>query len=120
MREWDYRVTACIRIVDGDTFDLTLHKRMDFGFYLHEDKYWSSRFRLLGLDTWETNQAGGAAATQFAREWIEAAIFHDVLRGQTFKADNFGRWLIVLYRVDTGETLAAALRAAGHEKVKTP
>ena len=113
MRDWDYRVTALVRVVDGDTYDLTLHKRMDFGFRLIEDKYWSARFRLLGVDTPETNEAGGGAATLFAQEWIKEAIADDMLRGQTFKADNFGRWLIVLYRVDTMQTLAEALRLAG-------
>ena len=117
-REWDYRVVACVRTVDGDTFDLTLAKRMDFGFRLIEEKTWSTRFRLLDLDTWETNQAGGAAATQFADSWIREAIFDDVLRGQSFKTDNFGRWLIDLYRADSGERLTDALRAGGHEKVK--
>lgn len=119
MREWDYRVTDCLRIVDGDTFDLTLHKRMDFGFRLIEDKYWSARFRLLGIDTPETNQAGGSAATAFAADWIRDAIYSDYLRGQTYKTDNFGRWLIDLYRLDTGEYLRDALRAAGHEKAAT-
>ena len=113
-REWDYRVVECIRTVDGDTYDLTLHKRVDFGFRLIEDKYWSTRFWLLVPDTPETNQAGGAEATRFADEWIREAIRVDMLRGQTFKADNFGRWLIDLYRLDTGQTLVEALSEAGH------
>lgn len=118
IRDWDYRVTNCIRAVDGDTFDLTLHKRMDFGFRLIEDKFWSTRFRLADIDTWETNQAGGAAATDFAEAWIKRAIFDDMLRGQTFKTDNFGRWLIDLYRTDTSAHLEDELRASGHEKIK--
>ncbi len=113
-REWDYKVTALIRTVDGDTYDLTLEKRLDFGFRLVEDKRWSTRFRLLGVDTWELNKVGGAAARDFAAAWIGQAIGDDVLRGQTFKADNFGRWLIDLYRTDTGEHLSDALIAAGH------
>jgi len=55
----------------------------------------------------------------FAGDWIDAAIYDDVCRGQTFKTDNFGRWLIDLYRLDTGERLVDALRAAGHEKSPT-
>lgn len=115
-RLWDYRVVELIRAVDGDTYDLTLSRRMDFGFRLIEDKHWSARFRLLGIDTPETNEADGAASTVFARDWLSAAVRDDVLRGQTFKTDNFGRWLIDLYRLDTGEHLAAALAAAGHTK----
>ena len=119
-RTWDYRVVACRRVVDGDTYDLTVEKRIDFGFHLIDEKQWSSRFRLLDIDTPETNQAGGTAATTYAGAWIDAAIADDVLRGQTFKTDNFGRWLIELYRADTGERLADALRAAGHQKPPKP
>lgn len=115
-RTWDYPVVDCIRTVDGDTYDLTLSKTVDFGFRLIEDKYWSTRFRLLGIDTPETNEANGSAATRFADGWIRAALSDEVLRGQTYKTDNFGRWLVDLYRVDTGERLADALRAAGLEK----
>ena len=114
LRDWDYRVVALVRAVDGDTFDLTLEKRMDFGFRLIEDKRWSARFRLLGINAPETNQAGGAAATAYAAGWINLAIGDDVLRGQTFKTDNFGRWLIDLYRLDTGVHLAQAMIDDGH------
>ena len=116
-RVWDYQVTDLIRCVDGDTHDLTLSKRMDFGFRLIEDKQWSTRFRLLGVDAHEMNQAGGSAARDFAQWWIVGAIADDVLRGQTFKSDNFGRWLIDLYRADTGEHLADALIRTGHGEV---
>lgn len=112
-RLWDYRVVELIRVVDGDTYDLTVEKRMDFGFRLIEDKRWSTRFRLLGADTPEMNEAGGATAKAFADQWIKAAIGDDVLRGQTFKTDNFGRWLIDLYRVDTEDRLAHALKEGG-------
>lgn len=113
-RTWDYRVVALLRAVDGDTFDLTLEKRMDFGFRLIEDKRWSARFRLLGVDTFEMNEAGGVAAKSAATSWIIYAIQDDVLRGQTFKEDNFGRWLIDLYRLDTGEHLHTMLINKGH------
>ena len=113
-RAFDYRVTSLVRAVDGDTFDLTVTKRIDFGFRLVEEKSWSARFRLLGIDAPETNTAGGTAATTYAREWITAAIRDDVLRGQTFKTDNFGRWLIDLYRVDNAEHLHARMIADGN------
>ena len=113
-RTWDYRVTALIRAVDGDTFDLTLERRLDFGFRLIEDKQWTSRFRLLDIDTWETNEKGGAAAKARADGWIRDTINLDVLRGQTHKTDNFGRWLIDLYRADTAERLVDTLISEGH------
>lgn len=113
-RLWDYAVADLLRAVDGDTYDLTLSKRMDFGFRLIEDKRWSTRFRLLGVDTPETNEAGGAAATLYAIQWISTAIHDDVLRGQTLKSDNFGRWLIDLYRADTKEHLSESLISSGN------
>lgn len=101
-REWDYEVTQLVRAVDGDTFDLQLQKRFDFGFHLEVTCAWKLRFRLLSIDAWEKNQAGGAAATAFATSWITEALAvpGSVLRGQTFKTDHFGRWLIDLYRTD--------------------
>lgn len=115
-RTWDYRITDLVRTVDGDTFDLRVEKQMDFGFRLIEDKSWATRFRLLGVDAPEARTTDGPAATAFSDAWIRQAIFDDVLRGQTFKTDNFGRWLIDLYRVDTGAHLSDALLAAGLAK----
>lgn len=116
LRVWDYGVSEVIRVVDGDTFDLRLTKRVDFGFRLIEEKSWATRFRLLGVDVFESNEAGGAKATRDAAAWLADAIAGDVLRGQTYKADNFGRWLIDLYRTDTGEHLADHLVSMGDVK----
>lgn len=113
-RIWDYRVVELVRAVDGDTFDLTLEKQIDFGFRLIEDKRWTSRFRLLGVDAPELRNPGGPEAREFAAWWISIAEYRHVLRGQTFKTDSFGRWLIDLYRSDIGEHLADAMVAAGH------
>lgn len=113
-RTWDYAVVELVRAVDGDTYDLTVSKTMDFGFRLIEDKRWSTRFRLLGVDTYELNETGGAAAKIFATEWIKTALQENVLRGQTFKSDNFGRWLIDLYRTDTNVHLKDDLIEYGH------
>lgn len=118
-RVYDYQVIELIRAVDGDTYDLRLAKRINLGFYLRLTFDWAMRFRLLGADTWETNQAGGAAATQAAAEWLRLAINDDVLRGQTEKTDHFGRWLIDLYRTDSQEHLAKYLLDGGHLKVKS-
>lgn len=113
---YDYRVAELKRAVDGDTYDLRLTRRVDYGFYLVEEKSWAMRFRLLGANTWEANEAGGAAATQAATAWIQAAIRDDVLRIVSHKTDNFGRWLGDLYRADTGDHLADHLAAGGHVK----
>lgn len=112
-RTWDYQIVECRRVVDGDTFDLTVTAQVDFGFRLIEDKRWTTRFRLLGGDAFELNEAGGSKARSDALNWISIAIIDKVLRGQTFKTDNFGRWLIDLYRTDTGEHLVDFLRSQG-------
>lgn len=111
-RTWDYEVTKLIRAVDGDTYDLRLEREMDFGFRLTETKAWESRFRILHINAPEKRSAGGSASTQYATIWINAALAEGVLRGQTHKTDDFGRWLIDLYRTDTGEHLADAMVAA--------
>lgn len=116
MTDWDYAVSNCVRVVDGDTFDLTLTREMDFGFRLIERKFWTARFRLLNLDAPEARSAEGPAATDFAAQWIADALVDYALRGTTVKTDHFGRWLIDLYRADTKEHLADAMKAAGHLK----
>lgn len=119
---WNYRVAESIRTVDGDTFDLRLHKRIDPGFNNHMDWYYASRFRLMNIDVVETNEALGAGATRFADWWIKEAILKDVLRGVTFKSEGlvpdgaFGRWLIDLYRVDDNVRLSDDLAQAGFKK----
>lgn len=118
-RDWDYSVVELIRAVDGDTYDLTLEKEIDFGFRLIERKRWSARFRLLHADAWEHNEAGGSAATAFAREWIAARIESGALRGQTFKGDSFGRWLIDLYDSGSRELLSTSMLNAGHLKTES-
>lgn len=118
-RTWDYGVVILVKTVDGDTWQLTLEKTVDdFGFYLQDTKRWESRFRLVGVDIVELRQPRGYEARDYSDWWIRGAITADVLRGQTYKTDNFGRWLIDLYRTDTGEHLDDALRSAGFETPK--
>jgi endonuclease YncB( thermonuclease family) len=129
--EYDYRVVALHRVVDGDTFDMSLEDDQNpvdvgFGFTLPPPRV-RLRFRLFGVDAWETNHAGGSAATRFALEWISYRFMAaDRLRGVSYKHPSrvtpdgeFGRWLIDLYD-DTGTHLADALVAAGHARYSTP
>jgi len=121
---YDYRVIQLHRIVDGDTFDLTLEDDRNpidvgFGFTLPPARV-RLRFRLLGVDAWETNEAGGADATRFSEEWIRSSIEGEELRGASYKKPTritpdgeFGRWLIHLYAVRRGEELSTELVHAG-------
>lgn len=116
---YDYSVTEVIRVVDGDTYDLRLTKPLDFGFNFIETKQFAARFRLLGVDAWESNEAGGAKATRDATAWLNDALSTGVLRARTYKSVGlvpdgaFGRWLIEPYRGDTSEKLSDFLRHGG-------
>lgn len=102
---YDYRVIEVRRVVDGDTFDLTV----SVGFHLTA----ALRFRLHGVDTPEVYgrnaEPAGAEASAFVAGWLEGRS----LRARTYKGDAFGRWLADVYDADTGEDLAAALLEAG-------
>jgi hypothetical protein len=125
-RRYIYRVKALRRSVDGDTWDATVVEPVpyDFGFNILVPLEYTPRFRLLGIDVVEKNTTLGPGARDFADGWIRLAIADDVLEGESFKHDtttpdaSFGRWLIDLWRIDTGARLVDALRAAGFEKVK--
>lgn len=127
---WVWTVDKLIDAVDGDTWDLRLTRTYDYvldtGFHdeltVTVTSRKSARFRLFGVDAIESNQAGGSAATAFGEAWISDAIEAGVLEGESFRSDKylpdgqFGRWLIDLWRVDTGVHLRDALIAAGFQK----
>jgi hypothetical protein len=114
--DYTYEVTKLIRVVAGNTYDLTL--RMDCGFYVRPE--WAVRVRLLPVDTWEMWEPGGPAAQADALFWISEAVDAGRLMGCTFKTNNFGGWGIVLWRTDTREHLADFLTANGHCKPAKP
>lgn len=109
MDTYDYRVIEVVRIVDGDTYDLTIA----LGFHLTA----ALRFRLAGVNTPEVYgpnaTAAGAEASEFVRAWLEGRR----LRARTYKAGAFGRWLADVYDADTLEDLGRALLEAGLAEV---
>ena len=111
MSDYDYEIEHVRRVVDGDTFDLTLAREVDFGFYLVERKRFTLRVRLLDVDAHETREQLGAQATIFASGWLAGR--RGRLRATTYKTDAFGRWLAVIYDGVTRERLADALLRAG-------
>jgi hypothetical protein len=123
---YDYEVAAVHKIVDGDTYDLTLSKPTESpGFNVAGTFTYRARFRLLGIDTWERNSPEGQAAMRAASLWLVDHKGKGWLRGTTHKPDAtplpdgaFGRWLIDLYDDLTGEHLSDWLRTQGHEKVR--
>ncbi|MDN0187736.1 thermonuclease family protein [Staphylococcus arlettae] len=81
----------CYNVVDGDTIDVIL----DFGFDISADR----RLRLLDVDTPERGQENYTEATEFVKDKV---FNHDVLV-QTYKDDNFGRYLANVYYLDGTE-----------------
>lgn len=116
---YQYRVHEIINVVDGDTVDACL----DLGFGLSA----TIRIRVASIDTPEVfgrnaDMVLGSAAKEFTTEWLSTP--DRGLTVQTYKGaagavgigdGAFGRWLGTFVGSD-GETLDAALRAAGHEK----
>jgi micrococcal nuclease len=107
---YEYRAEV-VRWVDGDTCDLLV----DLGFTVLVRQ----RFRLLGVDTPETNRKASREAGNAATAFAEAlAPVGSVVLVQSRKTGKFGRWLGVIYPMEgEGDPLVSvndALLAAGH------
>jgi micrococcal nuclease len=109
---WVFRARL-IRIVDGDTQDFSI----DCAFHT----YHLERVRLLGVDTPETHgetKAAGDAATEWVRGWYAQAVGEWPLVIETYKADSFGRYLGLVWRVVDGQCLNDDLLVSGHAVVR--
>lgn len=97
LQSFDFpKITArarCLNVVDGDTLDL----EVDLGFKLK----FTSRFRLLGIDTPElrSKDAQERAKAQLARDALKELVFSEtycqwpLLVTIDKDPDNFGRYL---------------------------
>jgi micrococcal nuclease len=106
---WVYRAKL-ERVIDGDTLQIQL----DMG--LHA--YRVERLRLLGVNAPEVHgatKAAGDAATAYVREWLAAAGADPwPLVVQTYRTDNFGRYLGAVWRVVDGANLSNDLIYSGN------
>jgi micrococcal nuclease len=102
----------CLRVVDGDTCDLTV----DVGFRMAT----TQRFRLLGVDTPEMNAADlkererAVAATQALTSMLSSGTGDWPLLVRTQKADSFGRWLAEIWVESSGLNVNADLLKGGY------
>lgn len=104
MELYCYKAT-CIRVVDGDTLDLSL----DLGFNIHM----AHRFRLRGIDTPEIfgvpKESAGFERGQAAKARVQELLMgHDLeVKTEKDRTDKYGRYLatIVVDGVDVGQTL---------------
>ena len=85
---YDYKVIRVIKVVDGDTCDLSL----DLGFYLST----GMRFRLLGCDAPEHKEAGWQECKDLLATFLQQQATTTIY-AKTVKSDHFGRWLADLY-----------------------
>ncbi len=106
---YHYRATV-VRVVDGDTVDLTV----DLGFRAT----FTDRFRLYGIDAPEVRYPTYDAG-QAARLWLTELLPPGTpVVTETHKppTDKYGRWLATLWL--GGHDVNAALVAAGHAVVR--
>jgi micrococcal nuclease len=109
---YEYRAEV-VRWVDGDTVDLLV----DLGFTV----LLRQRFRLLGVDTPETNRKASREAGKAAHAYAESlAPVGSVVLVRSRKTGKFGRWLADVYPLGgDGDPLVSvneALLEAGHAR----
>lgn len=110
---YEYRAEV-VRWVDGDTVDLLV----DLGFTILV----ATRFRLLGVNTPETNRIvsreAGKAATRFAEDLAPVG---SVVLVRSHKTGKYGRWLADIFPMEGGadplKSINDALLEAGHAVV---
>lgn len=108
---WLYRAKLD-RVIDGDSLVCVVDA--GFGIRLHRGNE-GAHLRLIGVDTPERNEEGWDAARLFVVDWLaQAGDDGWPLLVRTEKADSFGRYLAEVWRRVDGESLNAALLAAGH------
>lgn len=99
---WTYDADL-VRVIDGDTVVLRLHKEfsfdVDFGFYIKEqvrtNKTVELSFRLLGINAPEIVGATSSEGKKSKAE-LERILNLGKIKATTFKPDKYGRWLVNL------------------------
>jgi len=114
---YEYTDVEVVRVIDGDTVRLRIHKDYDFGFYLKDTKSVEMNFRLFGINTPELPSAEGALARM---KLIN--LLHGLKRVVTYKPDKYGRWLVDLYAEQDGTEvwINKALLDGGFAKAYLP
>lgn len=103
-----------LRVIDGDTLEIEIDQGM------HNRRI--ERIRLLGVDTPEmtgATKAGGLMAKSFTEGWVAYASYAQSgwpLRVRTEKADSFGRYLALVWRVNDGASLNDDLITNGYSE----
>jgi len=99
---WNYKADL-IRVIDGDTVVLKLHKDfqfdVDFGFNIKEkitiSKSTEVSFRLLGINAPEMSVLTKSAGTA-SKDELEKILKSGDMSVTTYKPDKYGRWLVTI------------------------
>jgi len=100
------------RVIDGDTQIYQIDQGM------HD--YRKESLRLVGINTPETHgatKAAGDKATLYVQQWMTRAASMQTewpLMIQTFKSDDFGRYLALVWRTNDGACLNDDLLSSGN------
>jgi micrococcal nuclease len=107
MQQWVYRA-RCERLIDGDT----IIARLDMG--LHVERV--ERIRLSFINAPEMGTPEGRAAQTFALGWmaVAATVAPYPLLIETFKTDDYGRWLGTIWRAIDAACLNDDMLTTGH------
>jgi micrococcal nuclease len=104
--------------VDGDTVDLQVFVKLDFGFHKYSIDLWKLRMRLNGIDTPERGKPNYHEATHFAEEQapVGTLIRAKVTKMPTGYADTekYGRYLVEIFAND--DNVNESLLASGLAK----
>jgi micrococcal nuclease len=98
--------------VDGDTLDITI----DLGVRINHQM----RVRLAGVNAPELRggsddeRQAALRAREFVHRWCYRMRETLMAHTQQDKADKYGRMLVTLYHLESGETLQDAMIKAGH------
>jgi micrococcal nuclease len=107
----NYRYNArVVKVVDGDTIDCIV----DLGFYITAN----IRFRLLGVDTPETNSKDPALKSIAinAKDFVSKQLLNKSVVVEVTKTDKYGRWLAKVFESDTQPSINEQLITLGYAK----
>lgn len=99
MATYTFDEVELVRVVDGDTVYLRLHRTYDPGF--KQTVRWESEldFRLARINTPElrSTRPEERIKAQAAKEALIGLLTGAKIRAETFKSDKYGRYLVELY-----------------------
>lgn len=107
-----YHNVELVRVVDGDTVRL----RVDVGFHMT----FEDNFRLADIDAPEVRGSekveGMRSKTALEQMIAEECEHHHGIKIQTFKEGKFGRWLVNLISISSGQVLNQRMITEGYAK----